>query len=465
MRSIRFRFATFLAGLLFLFLFVLNYYPVLLSRNAVFEEKQIVMSSRASSAAASLSAVGQRRAGSLGEVLAYLGLDDFDRVVVADERAEILYDSAGDGTPFDRRDIRAALNGKTVFRSHFGTSGFLSSVAVPLAGRGSPEGVLYLQELDTERAEGIWAVQRRLRVFSFAIGALALVLAAGSVILITRRLRELERSMRIAADGDYHRRHTVRGHDEISALGHEFNSLTERLERTETMRRRFIADASHELKTPLATIRLLSDSLLQSGGKMEEDTLREFVAGIREETLRLQHTTEKLLTLSRLDSEPPARRETVDLAQVARDAADGLRPLAEEKGLSLSLELGEGCRISGTQDGADQIIRNLLENAVKYNVPDGAVRLRLRAEEKDVFLEVEDTGIGIPDADMPLIFDRFYRVDKARSREAGGSGLGLSIVHNAVLAMGGEIRVGHNFPQGTRFVVRFPRAQSEETET
>ena len=154
----------------------------------------------------------------------------------------------------------------------------------------------------------------------------------------------------------------------------------------------------------------------------------------------------------------------MDLALVARDAADALRPLAEEKDLSMALESEDGCMISGTRDGADQIIRNLLENAVKYNVPGGSVRLRLRAEEKDVFLEVEDTGIGIPDADMPLIFDRFYRVDKARSREAGGSGLGLSIVNNAVLAMGGEIRVGHNFPQGTRFVVRFPRAQSEETE-
>ena len=111
----------------------------------------------------------------------------------------------------------------------------------------------------------------------------------------------------------------------------------------------------------------------------------------------------------------------------------------------------------------ENIIFNLTENAIKYNVPRGRVILSLSSSSDSVTLRVEDSGIGIPDEDIPQIFNRFYRVDKARSRASGGSGLGLSIVHDAVLAHGGRIRVGHNRPQGSVFVVSFPRPSSEET--
>ena len=119
--------------------------------------------------------------------------------------------------------------------------------------------------------------------------------------------------------------------------------------------------------------------------------------------------------------------------------------------------------IMGSRDEIDHILFNLIENAIKYNTPQGSVTVRLQNREDRVRLSVEDTGIGIPEADRPNIFDRFYRVDKARSREAGGSGLGLSIVHDAVLANGGSITVGQNTPQGTVFTVEFPRPSSEET--
>jgi signal transduction histidine kinase len=116
-----------------------------------------------------------------------------------------------------------------------------------------------------------------------------------------------------------------------------------------------------------------------------------------------------------------------------------------------------------TADDLYHIVFNLIENAVKYNVPDGSVHVTAEADETSVRLTVEDTGIGIPEADRLNIFSRFYRVDKARSREAGGSGLGLSIVHDAVLAHGGSITVGANKPQGSVFIVTFPRPTSEET--
>ena len=155
--------------------------------------------------------------------------------------------------------------------------------------------------------------------------------------------------------------------------------------------------------------------------------------------------------------------EPVDLKQAALDTLTLLRPLAQEKRVRLHSELEEGCVVMGSRDDMDHILYNLVENAIKYNVPEGGVTVRLSAGERRVTLSVEDTGIGIPEADRPNIFERFYRVDKARSREAGGSGLGLSIVHDAVLAHGGSITVGQNKPQGTVFTVEFPRPTSEET--
>ena len=145
------------------------------------------------------------------------------------------------------------------------------------------------------------------------------------------------------------------------------------------------------------------------------------------------------------------------------DALVMLRPLAEEKQVKIRCELEDGCVVMATTDDMFHIIFNLMENAIKYNVPNGSVRLLLKGDENSIYLTVEDTGIGIPEEDRLNIFSRFYRVDKARSREAGGSGLGLSIVHDAVLAHGGTIAVGQNKPQGSRFIVSFPRPTSEET--
>ena len=155
--------------------------------------------------------------------------------------------------------------------------------------------------------------------------------------------------------------------------------------------------------------------------------------------------------------------EPVDVKQVALDALVLLRPLAAEKQVRLRCELEDGCVVMATGDDMFHIIFNLTENAIKYNVPEGSVVLTLQSGEDSVELSVEDTGIGIPEEDRLNVFSRFYRVDKARSREAGGSGLGLSIVHDAVLAHGGSITVGANKPQGSRFIVRFPKPTPEET--
>ena len=462
MRSIRFQIISFIAALLTVLLLLLNTYPLLSSRDAVFEEKRSSLSSQAAVIASSLTGLERLSGEGVEEVLSFLDIGGFSRIMVTDEQGTLLYQQGEGSSPSSGEDLRQALTGKSVFRSVLEDAAFSSSLAMPLSNQGAISGAVYLLEYDTQRAEIIRGFQSRIRALSLAIGLLALALAFLFAWFMTERIGALIRSMRVVAAGDYKHRHAVRGRDEITELGREFNQLTERLEATEKQRRRFVSDASHELKTPLASIRLLADSIVQNRD-MDREMLGEFAADIGNEAQRLQRTTEKLLDLSRLDDDVTVQPEPVDVKQVALDALVLLRPLAAEKRLRLQCELAEGCVIMATVEDMFHIVFNLMENAIKYNVPEGSVLLRLEGDEQSVELRVEDTGIGIPEEDRLNIFSRFYRVDKARSREAGGSGLGLSIVHDAVLAHGGSITVGPNKPQGSCFTVRFPRPSAEET--
>ena len=462
MHSIRFRFIAFISTLLLLLLLLLNTYPLISSRDAVFEEKRRSLSSQAAVLASSLAGTERLNGESVSEVLRFLDLSGLSRIVVADAQGTMLYESSPADDGWTAEAVAQALEGQTVFRSVFKDAAFASSLAMPLSSQGLITGAVYLYELDGERAQIILAFQSRIRTLSLVIGLLALALAVIYVLFLMQRIRGLAKSMRVVAGGDYRYRHTVRGRDELSELGEEFNRLTERLETTEEQRRRFVSDASHELKTPLASIRLLADSISQSED-MDPGMVREFAGDIGNEARRLQRTTEKLLDLSRLDDGVQVIPEPVDLKQTALDALVMLRPLARDRQVQLRLELQEGCVVMATGEDMFHVLFNLIENAIKYNVPEGSVTVRLQSTEDEVILTVEDTGIGIPEEDRLNIFSRFYRVDKARSREAGGSGLGLSIVHDAVLSHGGSISVGANKPQGTRFIVRFPRPTEEET--
>ena len=462
MHSIRIQLLAFIMAVLLIFLVILNIYPITSSRDLIFEEKKSALASQAAVVASSLAGLDRLSPESVREVLQLLDLGDSSHTVIAAADGAVVYDDAGRGDAAPGPDILASLQGKCVFRSHFTDEAFLSSYAMPILSRGATVGAVYLYETDSERAAVISDIQSRLMRFSVAIGAVALLFAALFSTVLLRRMRELVRSIRIVAGGDYAHRLTTRGRDEITELGEEFNQLTARLEDTEKQRRRFVSDASHELKTPLASIRLLSDSIVQSE-TMDGGTMREFAADIGHEAERLQRTTEKLLDLSRLDDDVQVIDEPVDIKQTTVDVLAVLRPLAAEKDVKIRCELEDGCVVMANTDDMFHIVFNLMENAVKYNVPGGSVLVKAAAEDDRIVLSVSDTGIGIPEEDRLNVFARFYRVDKARSRASGGSGLGLSIVHDAVLAHGGTIAVGQNKPQGSVFIVSFPRPTSEET--
>ena len=463
MRSLRVQFMAFTASLLVILLVMVNTFPITTSRDRVFEEKRRSLGSQAAVVASSLASLDAPGRDSIRDILVLLDISGFARIVVVDDGGNILYDDGtGTGLDTEQIDLATALAGKTVFRSLFADDAFVSCCALPMSNQGVTTGAVYVCEHDTESAGMIAMIQGRIRISSLLVALAALLIASVFMNVLLKRIHELVDSMRIVASGNYAHRLTLRGQDEITELGDEFNMLTERLETTERDRRRFVSDASHELKTPLASIRLLSDSIVQNEN-MNASTVREFVTDIGQEAERLQRTTEKLLDLSRMDDDVRFAAEPVDVKQVAMDALVLLRPLADERRVKMRSELSDGCVVMATVDDMFHIIFNLAENAIKYNVEDGSIFLRVAGDEEAVSITVEDTGIGIPEEDRFNIFSRFYRVDKARSREAGGSGLGLSIVHDAVQLYGGTITVGANKPQGSRFVVSFPRPSAEET--
>ena len=453
----------FLGVLLAVMLLLVNIYPIITARDTAFHEKENAMGGQASTLAAALAKLDRPDSESVAEVLRLLDIRGFARITVADAEGNVLYDSvSGAGRKTDNDDLITAAAGKNVFRASFRDESFFASCAVPVSRQGRISGAVCLQERDDERAQIIIDLQTQLRVISVIVVTIAVIISAVYFSFLLSRIRSLAGSMRVVAGGDYKHRLEVTGRDEIAELGKEFNMLTERLDDTERQRRRFVSDASHELKTPLASIRLLSDSIVQSDN-MDTNTMREFVTDIGHEAERLQRTTEKLLDLSRLDDDISVIPEPVDVKQVAVDAIVLLRPLADERHVRIRCELEDGCVVMATVDDMFHIIFNLTENAIKYNVPDGSVTLKLKATDDAVILRVEDTGIGIPETETYNIFTRFYRIDKARSRETGGSGLGLAIVHDTVKLHGGSISVGPNKPRGSVFSVSFPRPSFEET--
>ena len=441
-------------------LLVMNTYPLLMAQNMVFTSKESSLKRQALTLGSAVAVSETLTSEGVEQAITLLEDLQVTRVLVTDASGLILYDSS----TLDNRqgdyalmgEVVAALRGEDVFRSEYREGAFRSRAAVPMVYRGMTLGAVYLYEYDTEQANLLLSIQTNLRYISILISAIALLLVVVLSKALTRNTSVLLGAIRRVREGEYSHRVEPRGRDEMAQLAEEFNQLTDRLQTTEEVRRRFVADASHELKTPLASIRLLTDSILQNPDT-DLDTVRDFVSDIGEEAERLTRISERLLTLTRLDADPERQRVPVELAGVVKKVAHMLEPLAQAADVELECRLEPGCTLLCNGDDLYQIVFNLMENAIKYNLPAGRVDVTACRREDKVLLTVADTGVGIPEEDRARIFDRFYRVDKARSRAAGGTGLGLSIVWEMVKLHGGAITVSPGEGGvGSCFAVEFP---------
>ena len=243
-------------------------------------------------------------------------------------------------------------------------------------------------------------------------------------------------------------------------MAQTMNYMCAELEHLDEIRRKFVSDASHELKTPLASIKLLSDSILQND--MDLATVKEFVGDIGNEADRLNRMTQKLLSLTRIESQEDSDCEIVNIVPTVDRVIRMLTGIAEKNKIVIHTEVIQDCPILIIEDDLYQIVFNLVENGIKYNVPGGELFVTLDRIDDNAVIKVRDTGVGIPEDSVSHVFERFYRVDKARSRKSGGSGLGLSIVRNMVERNGGKISVESKVGKGSTFTLMFPVFDTED---
>jgi len=462
-RSLQAKYALTYLSVIAVVLILLNTYPVLRSQDSVFRSKATALQGQASVISSALAgSEGLNREGA-ELVMDLLGDTGLSRVLVTDASGVVLYDSSPASGALGRyalvSEVASALRGYDTFRSDFVSGAFHSRAAVPVTYRGMTLGAVYVDEYDADQGAMLLGIQQTLRNISLIVSGVAVGLCLLFSKALTARIGQLLGAIRVVREGEYSHRVTLSGRDELRQMADEFNELTDRLQTTEEVRRRFVSDASHELKTPLASIRLLTDSILQTDD-MDPETIREFVGDIGSEAGRLQRITEKLLTLTKLDASAPVDAGAVDVEAVARRVEHTLAPVAQAGQVELQLALEPGLRIWCTADDLFQILYNLMENGVKYNRPGGWVRLTTQAQGEEALLFVDDAGVGIPEEDIDKIFDRFYRVDKARSRAAGGTGLGLSIVRDTARRYGGSVEAQRR-EEGTRFTVVLPLYREE----
>jgi heavy metal sensor kinase len=285
--------------------------------------------------------------------------------------------------------------------------------------------------------------------------------AVGGYLLVMWALRPVDRLSQTAEQMSLQnlslRLPVVATGDALERLSISLNNMLGRLRDSVQSSRRFLADASHELRTPLTVIKGELQELSNEGG-LTGDALRERVGSVLEEVARLEHLVSGLLALSRLDAGETQREcAELDLAELTRSTAEQMRLMAEDRGISIELSALQRAVIRGDRSRIKQIIVNLLDNAIRFTPARGSVILRTSEDDTYALLEVIDTGVGIPKASLPLVFDRFYRADEARSRDDGGAGLGLSIVKSICSMHGADIEVSSQLGEGSCFRVRFPR--------
>lgn len=249
---------------------------------------------------------------------------------------------------------------------------------------------------------------------------------------------------------------SIKGYNEIEKISDSFNHMIGRMQKLENSRQEFVSNVSHELKTPITSIKVLADSLL-----MQEDTpvelYREFLVDITDEIERENKIINDLLSLVKLDKTAGDMNiAAININESLEQILKRLSPIAKKRNIEIIYESFRPVIAEVDEVKLSLAISNLIENAIKYNMEDGWIRVSLNADHKYFFIKVSDSGIGIPEDAQDFIFERFYRVDKARSRETGGTGLGLAITKNVIQMHHGAIKVYSKEGEGSTFNVRIP---------
>ncbi|WP_100330543.1 sensor histidine kinase [Bacillus xiapuensis] len=276
---------------------------------------------------------------------------------------------------------------------------------------------------------------------------------------LTKPLEEMKTAAVRLAEGDFSTRVKVPAKDEIGQLAETLNRMAESIDKEDERTKEFLATVSHELRTPLSYIKGYSEAL-SSGMVKEEEERERYFHIITRESKRMERLVNDLMELIKLESDSSAlERVPLPLAETIRQTLDKLKPAAKQKKIELTEELDHQIIIEGDEGRLEQVIVNLIDNALRYTEEGGRIHLRLSKQADKAIMALCDSGIGIPAEDVQKITERFYRVNKARTRSDGGTGLGLSIVENIVKGHGGRLMIESEYGLGTTVTIEFPLLQ------
>jgi signal transduction histidine kinase len=313
-------------------------------------------------------------------------------------------------------------------------------------------------------------VVAQIELIKWQILLVSVATGVGAIILITlfsgtmlKPIRQLTQGIAKIASGDFTQRVKVQGNSEMAQLAKTFNEMSERLENLDHTRNEFVANASHELKTPMSTIKILVETL-QHQKKFDPEITKELLGDVSSEIDRMSLLVGDLLSLVRMDEEKTTALpfKEICLSGMLMEVCDILIPIAYKRRIELDLSITADIYYTGDEAKIKRVFINLIDNAIKYSEDNSTVEVSLKASEKEILFIVRDHGVGISQEDIPYIFDRFYRVDKTRSRQTGGTGLGLSIVKSIVLLHGGQIDVQSEPGHGTSMRVSLPINQNKK---
>lgn len=317
-------------------------------------------------------------------------------------------------------------------------------------------GVLYINYSISNVFEYKEMVKEYIDIIMMLIIIFALFMAWLCSLIFTRPIKRIEQTVDGIYKGNLKEHEEKRDYTEIEQITHEFNKMVNRLNKQEKSRQEFVSNVSHELKTPITSMKVLADSLTGQQG-VPEELYQEFLQDISKEIDRENEIIMDLLELVRTEkSETEINISSVNINELVESVLKRLKPIAKEKNIELIFESFRPVIAEVDELKFGSVVTNLVENAIKYNVADGTVTASLNSDHQYFYLKVADTGIGISEEDQERVFERFFRVDKARARETGGTGLGLAISYEIVKKHHGLIKIHSKEEEGTIFTVRIP---------
>jgi len=368
----------------------------------------------------------------------------------------------GISIPLSDEFISQAIAGASLFttiQTEDGEGLRLLAVPINISILGPPPGIQPAALIIARSTKQIdQALAGLLRTLIIAVPLALALAAAGGIFLARRALKPVDKIAQTAQEieeSDLSRRINVNTKDELGRLAATLNEMIGRLEKAFQRQKQFTSDASHELRTPLAVIEAESTLALQK--ERPSSDYRQSLEIISQESRQMSSLIDQLLTLARADAGKEQWNFTeVDLGKLIGNLSTDVEVLCQEKGLSFQLGQSQDLVVKGDEARLRELFMNLLDNAIKYTPAPGTVSVSFRREGQMAVVAIMDTGIGIPAEDIPFIFERFYRVDKSRSRAEGGSGLGLAICRHIAEAHGGKIEVESQVGVGSTFSVWLP---------